>query len=144
MRQDFTDVDDTHSLMNLEPGQYAGEVADVRVTLARDGSPRWGIQWRVCAGPLAGRTLAWDNLNWSDRGLPRVKWMLGLLGFDVTGVLELEPDDLLGRRALVQIQREQYEEPGTGQRVERAVVPYRGYEALPEDPDLEGVFDEAS
>ncbi|MDF1838659.1 MAG: hypothetical protein P1V35_12385 [Planctomycetota bacterium] len=134
MRQNFADIDDTHSLVSIPPGQYPCILVDARLHVSRDGSPRWGVHWKVLSGILAGKTAAWDNLNWSERGLPRVKQVLKLLGFDVSGVLELEPSDLLGCKALVQVAKEAYEDELTGQRIERLSVPYNGYEALEEDP----------
>ncbi len=132
MRQNFADIDDTHSLVNIPAGQYPCILVDARLHVARDGSPRWGVHWKVLSGVLAGKTAAWDNLTWSERGLPRVKQVLSILGFDVSGVLELEPQDLVGRKALVRVFEEAYEDELTGQRVERLTVPYNGYEVLPE------------
>lgn len=133
MRQNFADIDDTHSLVSIPPGQYPCIVVDARMHVARDGSPRWGVHWKVLSGILAGKTAAWDNLTWSERGLPRVKQVLGKLGFDVSGVVELDPHDLLGRKALVRVELETYEDDLTGQRIERLTVPYNGYEAIGED-----------
>ncbi|HRV80673.1 MAG: hypothetical protein H6830_06375 [Planctomycetes bacterium] len=133
MRHDFATIDDSHSFLTVPPGEHACQVADIRVQLSREGHPRWGLHWKVLQGPLAGKTAAWDNLTWSEKGLPRVKHVLGALGFDVTGVLDLEPEDLLGKCALVQVEREEYEAPGSGRRIERLTVPYHGYQPLPED-----------
>ncbi len=133
MRQNFADIDDTHSLVSIPPGQYPCIVVDSRLHVSRDGSPRWGVHWKVLSGVLAGKTAAWDNLNWSERGLPRVKQVLKFLGFDVSGVLELEPKDLLGCKARVQVQKEVYEDELTGQRIERLSVPYNGYEPIGEE-----------
>ncbi|MFT4648644.1 MAG: hypothetical protein ACI9X4_001870 [Glaciecola sp.] len=132
MRQNFADIDETHSLISVPPGQYPCIVVDTRLHVARDGSPRWGIHWKVLSGILAGKTAAWDNLTWSERGLPRVKQVLNSLGFDVSGVLELEPHDLLGCKALVDVEKEIYEDELTGQRIERLSVPYNGYEPIGE------------
>lgn len=136
MRQDFTEIDDAHSLVTIPPGRYPCEVADTRVSVGRDGNPRWGLHWKVLGGPLAGKTAAWDNLHWSDRGLPRVKHVLGSMGFAVDGVVEVEPHDLLGRKAIVQVELEAYEDPVSGRRIERLAVPYRGY--LPWEEGADG------
>ncbi len=132
MRQNFADIDDTHSLVSIPAGQYPCILVDARLHVARDGSPRWGVHWKVLSGVLAGKTAAWDNLTWSERGLPRVKQVLDILGFDVSGVLDLEPADLVGRKALVRVMQESYEDELTGQTIERLTVPYNGYDPLPE------------
>ncbi|MCA9001407.1 MAG: hypothetical protein KDB61_05760 [Planctomycetes bacterium] len=135
MRQNFADIDETHSLITIPPGRYPCIVVDTRMHVARDGSPRWGVHWKVLSGILAGKTAAWDNLTWSERGLPRVKQVLHMLGFDVSGVVELEPQDLLGRKAMVQVEKEVYEDELTGQRIERLSVPYNGYAPYEEGAD---------
>ena len=81
-------------------------------------------------GDFAGRTAAWDGLNWSERGMQRVKYVLDKLGFDVDGELELQPDDLLGRQVLVSVLTEEREDPLTGIRQVRMRVPYMGYESV--------------
>jgi len=135
MRQDFSEIEDSHNLISVPPGRYLCEIVDTRVSAARDGSPRWGMHWKVKGGELAGKTAAWDNLNWSERGLPRVKQILRVLGFETGGVLDLEPDDLVGRAAVVQVEREIYEPEGSDRRIERLAVPYDGYTSLEEADD---------
>ena len=62
--------------------------------------------------------------------MPRVKTVLGLLGFDVSGVLDVQPDELVGRRIQAQLQTEEREDPLTGKRTVRLRVPYLGYQAV--------------
>ncbi len=135
MEQDFSAVDDHQSFVSVPEGTYLCRVADVRPGLSREGSPRWGLRLEVAEGDLAGRTAGWDGLVWSDRGLPRVKHVLQRLGFDVSGVLRVDPDDLVGCRARVDFVREERDDPLTGRRVVRLRVPYMGYEAVEDDGD---------
>ncbi len=147
MRQDFAEIDESHSLINIPPGEYPCQVVDTRIHSTQDGSPRWGLHWKVLDGPMAGKTAAWDNLIWSERGLPRVKHALTMMGFNTSGVLEVEPHELMGKRALVNVVPTEYEDPHSGQVVRRLSVPYWGYASLPEgmfdlaedlDPELDG------
>ena len=137
VKQDFSKVDDTHSFVSVPPGEYACRIVDVRVGNARDGSLRWSVRLEVLDGEYAGRTAAWDSLTWSERGIVRVKRVLAALGFGVDGPLELEAPDLVGRRARVQVVPEEYEDPLTGQRVERLRVPFLGW--APWNGDARGV-----
>ena len=129
MKLDFSSIDDSESYVSVPEGTYLCRIAEVRPGLTRDGSPRWSLRLEVADGVYAGRTAAWDALIFSERGLPRVKQVFALLGFDVRGTLEFEPNDLLDLRARVQCLPEEREDPLTGKRRTRMRVPYSGYES---------------
>lgn len=129
MRVDFSNVEDSESYVSVPEGTYLCRVAEVRESLTREGSPRWGMRLEVAEGEYAGRTAAWDALIFSERGLPRVKHVLARFGFDVSGTIELQPSDLLDLRARAQCQLEEHEDRLTGKRSKRLRVPYLGYEA---------------
>ena len=103
------------------------------LALLCDGSPRWAIRLEVVEGEYAGRTAAWDGLVWSERGLPRVKNVLKRLGFDVTGPLNVDPEDLVGCRITAEYITEEREDPESGRRIVRLRVPYMGYQETPTD-----------
>ena len=129
MRQDFSTVPEpeTH-LVTVPPGRYLCRVRQVHERTTRDGAnAQWAIVLDVAEGEHAGRLAAWDNLTFSERGLPRVKMALRAFGFDVTGVVDLEPDQLQGRRALVDLVETQWTDPRTGHRTHRLSVPFSGY-----------------
>lgn len=127
MQIDFSTVDDADSFITVPEGTYLCRIGEVREATTREGGAMWGLRWEVADGDHAGRTAVWDNLIWSDRGLPRVKRVLALLGFDVSGPLDIDAHDLMGRRAHVEVAFEEREDPLSGKRVTRARVPYRGY-----------------
>jgi hypothetical protein len=129
MKLDFSTVEDAESFVSIPEGTYSVRIAEVRENATRDGSPRWSLRLEVAEGEYAGRTAAWDSLVFSERGLPRVKQVLGLLGFDVSGAVELQPPDLIDLRARAQLQIEEYEDRLTGKRQRRLRVPYSGYES---------------
>jgi hypothetical protein len=127
MRFDFSQIQDVESFVSIPEGTYVCRVAEVRDGLTRDGSVRWSLRLEVAQGDYAGRTAGWDGLHWSDRGIVRVKRVLEVLGFDVRGELELEPRELVGRRAQVEFRSEQWNDPVSGRQVLRLSVPYGGY-----------------
>jgi hypothetical protein len=138
MHIDFRTIEDSESYVTVPEGTYLCRVAEVRENLAMNGSPRWSLRLEVCEGDFTGRTAGWDGLTFSERGLPRVKRVLGRLGFDVSGALDLQSSDLVGLRALVQFVTEEREDPLTGRRTVRLRVPYSGY-AMAEDGSGNGV-----
>ncbi len=127
MRFDFRQVQDVESFVSIPEGRYLCRVAEVREGLARDGSVRWSLRLEVAQGEFAGRTAGWDSLTWSERGIQRVKRVLSAMGLDTSGVLELEPAELVGREVEAMFQAEEREDPLTGRRVLRLRVPFSGY-----------------
>lgn len=133
-RFDFSKVDQKDSFVSVPAGAYTCRVAEVRLGAARDGSERWSLRLDVVEGEHAGRMAAWDSLTWSERGVSRVKRVLGALGFDVTGELEVEPEDLKGLCARVQVFPEEWEDAVTGRRQERNIVPFSGWAPVEGSP----------
>ena len=131
MRMDFTNIEDV-SYVSVPEGTYLCQLADLRERSTRDGSPRWSYRLVVKEGEYAGRTAAWDSVSWTERGLGRAKHVLSKLGFDVTGVLEVDAEQLVGRCASVRIQFEEHLDPVSGIRSVRPSVPYMGYELVDE------------
>jgi len=129
MRLDFTNVEDV-SYVSVPEGVYDCQLTDVRERSTRDGSPRWSFRLVVTEGEYAGRTAAWDSVSWTERGMGRAKHVLSKLGFDVTGIVDVDAEDLLGKRARVKIEFEEREDPISGIRSVRPTVPFLGYEAL--------------
>ena len=129
MKLDFSTIEDAESYVSIPEGNYLCRIADVKVSNTRDGSPRWGFRLEVAEGEYTGRTAAWDSLNFSERGMPRVKQVLAVLGFDVTGTIDLQPSDLIDLRARAQLLLEEYEDRLTGKRQRRLCVPWSGYQS---------------
>ena len=140
MLVDFTQIEDIEIFTSVTPGLHLCRIAEVRETETRDGDPRWALRLEVAEGEYAGRTAAWDGLVWSERGLRRVKSVLEALGFDIEGSLEVAPAELVGRRAMVQLQNNEWEDPVTGIRQQSLRVPFLGFRRPleGEDPLAEG------
>lgn len=133
MHYDFSTVEDQDSFNSVPEGQYSCRIAEVRTGQSRDGSERWRFRLEVVDGDYAGRTAAWDSLTWSDRGIFRVKKVLEALGFDVEGEVEIDSQDLMGRRATVVLETEEWEDAISGRRQIRMSVPYLGYAPCGDD-----------
>lgn len=138
MRYDFSSVEDAESFVTVPEGEHLCRIAEVRPGQARDGSERWRLRLEIADGQWAGRTAAWDSITWSERGIYRVKKVLECLGYDVSGEVVVDPDDLLELRALVQLETEEWEDPVTGRRQERMRVPYLGYRSASDSAEDTG------
>ena len=131
---DFSRIEDVESFVTIPEGRHLVRIAEIREGETKAGHLRWALRLEVVDGEFAGRTAAWDGMVWSKRGLPRVKHVLNVLGFDTNGALEVSPDDLCGKQAVVDFFIEEWEHPSTGRRTQRLSVPYLGYEPKDEGP----------
>jgi hypothetical protein len=124
---DFGRVEDVKDFQSIPAGEYTVRVAHVREGVTREGSERWAMQLVVSDGDYAGRTAAWDALIWSEKGLPRAKFVLAQLGFDVEGRLALEAQDLIDREAHVRLVTQESFDELSQRTIVRLKVPYTGY-----------------
>jgi hypothetical protein len=127
MKYDFSEVEDVDVFVSIPEGEYLCRVAEVREGTARDESLRWSLRLEVVGGELSGRTAGWDSMTWSSRGVHRVKHVLGALGFEMEGTVDVDSEELLGRQAHVTFREEEWENPETGRRQVRLCVPFIGY-----------------
>jgi len=122
-----TDVDD---FVVVEDGEYRMRVGEVRPVEASGGRAAWMLRMELVDGDLAGRTAVLDWLNFTERGLRRVRMVLAALGFDVTVSMDVEPEELLGREARVRIATQESRRESDGRLLRRSRVAYDGWEAV--------------
>ena len=130
MKIDFNEVANIEDLRAIPQGEYPCKVAEVRESQSPAGHTRWGIRWEVLSGDWQGRTACWDSIHWSERSLPRAKYVLQTLGIPVEGAAELDPETLVDCQALVTVVPEEREDPVTGVRRLLNRVPFAGYASL--------------
>ncbi|HEB51849.1 MAG TPA: DUF669 domain-containing protein [bacterium] len=126
MRIDFDATDPVSDFVTVPKGTYLCRVAEVRTGTTRAGDERWALRLVVAEGQHVGKQAAWDSLVFSPRGRKRVRLVLQALGLPATGKVDIEPGDLEGRSALVEVRPSEYEATD-GQIVRRNEVPYDGY-----------------
>lgn len=127
MKIDFSQIEDIDDLRAVPAGEYHCRVAEIRESESPAGHTRWGIRWEVVQGEFQGRTACWDSLHWSERGMPRAKYVLQTLGLAAAGKVELQPLALNGKEAMVQVVPEEREDPVSGIRRLSNRVPFAGY-----------------
>jgi hypothetical protein len=128
MEIDFDATDGVSDYISVPPGTYLCSIAEVRTGSTKGGDERWSMRLVVAEGHHVGKQAAWDSLIFSTRGRTRARTVLHALGLPSKGKVELTPDDLLERTALVEIRPSEYETQ-SGQRIRRNEVPYNGYRA---------------
>jgi len=142
MEIDFDQQDQVSDFVTVPEGTYLCRVAEVRQGVTRAGDERWSLRLVVAEGQHVGKQAAWDGLVFSTRGRSRARMVLHALGLPSSGRVQIEPNDLEGRTALVEVRPTEYESPA-GNVVRRNEVPYDGYRQSEHDP-AEDTFDGGS
>lgn len=134
MEIDFDAKDRVSDFVTVPAGTYLCRIAEIRPGSTRAGDERWSMRLVVAEGQHIGKQAAWDSLVWSTRGRARARMVMHALGLPSSGKVQIEPGDLEGRTALVEIRPAEYQGPD-GAMVRRNEVPYDGYRALPADTE---------
>lgn len=143
-RIDARNVDEASDFTPIPEGEYPSEVDEVEVKKTKSGDEMWSIRWTVFEGQYTGRSF-YDNLVFSEAALSRVKLVAKRVArLDVdSGPFDFEPDDLNGKRAMVDVEINTYKDKDGKERTNNKPK-YGGYdyyhEGAPEDrPKQEGV-----
>jgi hypothetical protein len=134
MEFDFDASNAKNDYVTVPAGTYVCRIAEIRPGSTRAGDERWSMRLVVAEGQHVGKQAAWDSLVFSTRGRARARMVLQALGLPTTGKIRLEPADLEGRTALVEIRPAEYQSPA-GEVVRRNEVPYDGFRMLPRSDD---------
>jgi len=128
-----TDFDD---FVVVEEGEYLMRIGSIKKNESTLDREAWMLRMELVDGPFAGRTAVTDWLNFTERGMHRVRIILDVLGFDVSKAIDVDADDLVGRVARLRITTEESARPGDGRVQRRSRVPYDGW-SPGESPEAE-------
>lgn len=131
MEIDFDGADRVSDFVTVPEGTYRCIVDEVRPSITRANAERWSFSLRVAEGQYAGKLAAWDCLIFTHRGKARARMFFAAVGLPSTGKVQVEPQDLEGRRVMATLRTVTYETAGGGAQVTRNEVPYDGYRAVP-------------
>jgi len=127
---DFGHVDDVQDFSPVPAGKYLCRLVGLEEASTQNGDEMWKLRFEIIKGPHAGR-LIFDNLVFSEAALKRVKLICSRLGLDVSKELDLTPELIKGRVAILTVDTEPYED-AEGRKKQRNTVPFAGYERASE------------
>lgn len=113
-------------------GVYRVEVDTVNVSFNINKDEMWTVGFKIVSGSYVGRKIV-DRLVWSEKAMPRVKIAMSALGIDTSGVSNVTPDDIKGKRCVLdvvvveKIDRKPGQEPKT---YHNNKVTFAGYSAI--------------
>ena len=131
-KRDWDKVPDSESWI-VPAGEYLCEVTDVETSQTQYGDEMWSLKLTVKQGEFAGKWF-FDRLIFSEKGVSRVKLVCGKFGIELKGQMDLEPEHLLNRCALVTTDIDTYEHMESGQMRKRNNVPFDGYRRAADGP----------
>lgn len=119
----------------VEEGAYRMKIGEARESGATGDTVSWMLKLQLVDGPMAGRNAVIDWLNFTDRGMHRVRSVLAAVGYDTSKPIEVEPLDLVGKEAIIRVEtRETTEHVGEKERtVRRSRVTYDGWSPVTDD-----------
>lgn len=109
MKIDFTDVEGQKTFEPIPPGKYVIKVTDYREGTASDAAKNAGaatISWELTVeSTITGETevngmevegrKVWENMTLVENSFWRLKAFLEACGFDVSGEIDFDPDEVL-------------------------------------------------
>lgn len=125
---DFSQIKDEQGRSLLPDGTYLCRVLDVVPEQTKAGDECWRLDLEVIEGDYAKRRI-FDRLVFSEKALPRVKFICSRLGLDTSGEVDLRLEHLLDRIACVTVFTEEIvSNDGLKKKVNK--VPWDGYTAV--------------
>lgn len=129
MKVNFGNVEDAKTIDTLvAEGDHLCVCEKVEESNTGKGDAQWTLWWKVYQGEFENRFI-FDRLFFTPKCYPRMKLILGRLGFDVTGELDLQPSMLVGKFALVTVKHKLQTEGKHAGKM-REEVPFSGYQAV--------------
>jgi len=129
-RIDFPSIPNVDEFDLMPDGKYACHLEEVEEDVTKRGDEMWRLRFTVDEGEHSGR-LIFDNMVFSPKAMPRAKLICQCLGLDVSQSSDLNPEDLIGRRCVISVITQDYQD-NSGQEKQRNQVPWNGYEFAPD------------
>ena len=136
MRIELEEDNGVDDFVVVGEGEYRMRVGAANVVNGADGRVSWMLRMELVDGDMAGRTAVLDWLNFDPRGMRRARFVLEALGFDVSGPLEVDAHELIGRKACVRIMTEETQRETDQRTQRRSRITYDG--GSPFDPGSGG------
>jgi hypothetical protein len=107
--EDLTEVPDEPTSTLVPEGTYAVIVTDAEEKTSSKGTPGIGLDLEITEGSEKGRAV-WDTAWVTEKAMWRVKKVLSALKYEIPeGEFDLNTADLIGRRAFVSVEHEEYD-----------------------------------
>ncbi len=127
MRIELEGADEVDDFVIVEDGEHLMRVGGAKQMDGAEGRISWMLRMELVHGIRAGRTAVTEWVNFTPRGLHRARLILAALGFDVSDTLEVEPHELIGRKAYLRVATEETLREADQRVQRRSRVAYDGW-----------------
>lgn len=103
---DFTGVEAGGRM--VPDGTYSVTIDEIGTEEGQSGYDYWAVRFKVTAGQYKGSVL-FDNLSHSPAALFKIKRLLEVLGVEAEGMVDIDPDELVGQELDVLVVNENFE-----------------------------------
>jgi len=122
MKLDFTNVEGQQTFAPIPGGKYLVEVTDYRESTASDAAKNPGaptVSWELTVESLVGGDThvidregkeikvegrkVWENMTIVENSFWRLKAFLEACGFDVSGEIDFDPEEVLNSQLVVKV-----------------------------------------
>lgn len=129
MKVNFGKVEDPKELDSLLPeGDYLCQLEKVVEGNSASGDAMWTLWWKIYQGDGEGRYI-FDRIFFNEKCYPRMKMVLGRLGLNVSGELDLQSAMLVEKFALVTV-KHKLQTQGKNAGKQKEEVPFHGYQSV--------------
>ncbi len=130
MKVNWDTVEETGKRKVLPPGEYLSYVKEIKIGTTKNGDVSWNLMLEVVEGEHETAKF-YDNIFFSKAAMNRVKLVFSRFGVKTEGEMEVAPEMLMKRNAIVTLGVEDYEDK-QGVPRQRNVVPFDGYSVAPD------------
>lgn len=119
----------------LPTGHYLFRVEEVDNSKfdTATGTEKWKLTLKVVSN--AGKNaMLWDHWAWKESGLGRIKYNLKKMGYDVSGEIDIMPEDIKGKIIYSKVELVKDSRDVTGLTMQ-SKIPWGGYQELKNYPD---------
>lgn len=92
----------------IPPGQYATRIDKVTEKMSQNKNQYWFVEFTITEEPLVGRKV-FGNFMLDVQSLWKLRQLLEALGWDVSGLADINSDELIGQEVGVVVDNETYE-----------------------------------
>ena len=143
MKMDYGHIDDSVKTFELIPaGEYKAEIIGVDEKYTKSsGLPLWNIKAKIIEGDYEDR-LFWDMWTFGpdmkdssqDKLRIRTKLNFKALGYDMSKPVDIDAEDIIGKKALVTLKQSSYKKDG--EVIPKNQVPFDGWKRLEGAEDI--------
>lgn len=127
---DFRKVPDANEFNAVPPGEYLAECVTCEEDVTSNQNLQWKLRFSVVGGDHHGQPI-FDSITFTERGLSRVKLVFSRLGgYDVSGDVDLDQVQLIGKRCYLTMEMKREKIEATGQEVDRIRVGFSGFRRI--------------